>query len=277
MPDTPSKRPAAATSTARPLTGKVALVTGSTSGIGLGIAKAFAAAGANVALNARKSNAESDALVKEIAAENGVKVICAVADMSKPDQIKACVAETEKAFGRLDIVVNNAGIQHVEPIEDFPDDQWEMVLSVDLSSAFYTTKAALPGMKKRGFGRIINIASAHGLVASAFKSAYVSAKHGLVGLTKVTALETAENGITCNAICPGYVWTPLVQKQIPEQAKAHHMSEEEVIKQVLLKEQPNRQFATVEQMGALAVFLSSDAGATITGTAIPVDGGWTAH
>jgi len=277
MPDTSSKQAAPAMFNAKLLAGKAALVTGSTSGIGLGIARAFAAAGADVALNARKVNAESEALVREIASTYGVKVFCAAADMSKPDQTKAAVVETEKRFGRVDIVVNNAGIQHVEPIESFPDEDWETVISIDLSSAFYTTKAALPGMKKRGFGRIINIASAHGLVASAFKSAYVSAKHGLVGLTKVTALETAENGITCNAICPGYVWTPLVQKQIPEQAKAHHMSEDEVIKKVLLANQPNKKFATVEEMGALAVFLASDAGASITGTAIPVDGGWVAH
>jgi 3-hydroxybutyrate dehydrogenase len=259
------------------LAGKGALVTGSTSGIGLGIARALALAGCKVALNARSASAETDKLVKDLAAESGVKIIYAAADMSKPDQIKASVALTEKEFGTLDILVNNAGIQHVEPIETFPDADWEMVLATNLSAAFYTTKAALPGMKARKFGRIINISSAHGLIASPFKSAYVAAKHGMIGLTKTTALETAQEGITCNAICPGYVWTPLVQKQIPEQAKAHHMSEEEVIKQVLLKEQPNRKFATVEQMGALAVFLSSESGATMTGTSIPVDGGWTAH
>lgn len=264
-------------SVAKPLAGKAALVTGSTSGIGLGIARALAQAGAGVALNARKPGPDTDKLVDDLAAETGSKIVYAAADMSKADQIKACVAETERAFGRLDILVNNAGIQHVEPIETFPDSQWETVVSTNLSAAFYTTKAALPGMKKRGFGRIINISSAHGLIASPFKSAYVAAKHGMIGLTKVTALETAEQGITCNAICPGYVWTPLVQKQIPEQAKAHHLSEEEVIKQVLLKEQPNRKFATVEELGALAVFLSGDGGASITGIALPVDGGWTAH
>jgi 3-hydroxybutyrate dehydrogenase len=274
MPDT---KVSAASSTSGLLAGKSALVTGSTSGIGLGIARALAQAGCKIALNARSANAETDKLVKDLAAETGVKVIYAAADMSKRDQIKASVALTEKELGSVDILVNNAGIQHVEPIETFPDDDWEMVLSTNLSAAFYTTKAALPGMKKRKWGRIINISSAHGLIASPFKSAYVAAKHGMIGLTKTTALETAQEGITANAICPGYVWTPLVQKQIPEQAKAHHMSEEEVVKQVLLKEQPNRQFATVEQMGALAVFLSSDAGATITGTSIPVDGGWTAH
>jgi 3-hydroxybutyrate dehydrogenase len=206
-----------------------------------------------------------------------VKVTHSGADMMKPAEIVGMVETATREHGRVDIVVNNAGIQHVEPIETFPDDQWETVLSINLSSAFYMTKAALPGMKKRKWGRIINISSAHGLVASAYKSAYVSAKHGLVGLTKVTALETAEEGITCNAICPGYVWTPLVQKQIPEQAKAHNMSEDEVVKKVLLSNQPNKKFATVEEMGALAVFLCGPGGASITGTAIPVDGGWVAH
>ncbi len=277
MPDTHTSRTASDMAVARPLAGKVALVTGSTSGIGLGIARALALAGADVALNARKVSPDTDKLVAEIKAQAGVKAICVPADMSKREQIKASVAEAEKAFGKLDIVVNNAGIQHVEPIETFPDDQWETVISVNLSSAFYMTKAVLPGMKQRKWGRIVNIASAHGLVASAFKSAYVSAKHGLVGLTKVTALETAEDGITCNAICPGYVWTPLVQKQIPEQAKAHHMSEDEVVRKVLLSNQPNKKFATVEEMGALAVFLCGPGGASITGAAIPVDGGWVAH
>jgi 3-hydroxybutyrate dehydrogenase len=274
MPDTTPER---TTSQARLLAGKAALVTGSTSGIGLGIARALAQAGCAVALNARKSGPDTDKLTKDLAAETGTKVVYVAADMSKPAEIKSAVAEAEKQLGRLDILVNNAGIQHVEPIDTFPDDKYEMVLSTNLSSAFYSTKAALPGMKKRGYGRIINISSAHGLIASPFKSAYVAAKHGMIGLTKVTALETAEQGVTANAICPGYVWTPLVQKQIPEQAKAHHMSEEDVIKQVLLKEQPNRKFATVDQIGALAVFLCSEAGSSITGTSIPVDGGWTAH
>ena len=276
MPDTPTKSAAASMFT-KPLTGKVAIVTGSTSGIGLGIARAFAMAGADVALNARKTSPETEKLVAEIKAQSGTKVICVAADMSKPDQVKAAIPEAEKHLGKVDIIVNNAGIQHVEPIETFPDADWESVIGINLSSAFYLTKAALPGMKKRKWGRIINISSAHGLVASAYKSAYVAAKHGLVGLTKVTALETAEEGITANAICPGYVWTPLVQKQIPEQAAAHHMSEEEVVKKVLLSNQPNKKFATVEEMGALAVFLCSDGGASITGTAIPVDGGWVAH
>jgi len=259
------------------LNGKTAIVTGSTSGIGLGIARALAAEGCAVALNSRKANKESDDLVAQLTKETGAKVVFAAADMSVPDDIYKMVEFTNKAFGTVDIVVNNAGIQHVQPIDEFPTDKWDMVLATNLSSAFHSTKAALPGMKQRKWGRIINIASAHGLVASPFKSAYVAAKHGMVGLTKVTALEVAEEGITANAICPGYVWTPLVQKQIPDQAKAHHMTEEEVIKKVLLSNQPNKKFATVEEMGALAVFLASDAASSITGTAIPVDGGWVAH
>ena len=259
------------------LKGKVALVTGSTSGIGLGIAKALAEQGCKVAINSRKVTPEAEALAAEMRKDTGSEIMLAPGDMSDPAQIQACVDAAMKGFGQVDILVNNAGIQHVQPIDEFPIDKWDMVLATNLSSSFHTTKAVLPGMKQRQWGRIINIASAHGLVASPFKSAYVAAKHGLVGLTKVTALETAELGITANAICPGYVWTPLVQKQIPDQAKAHHMSEEDVVKKVLLANQPNKKFATVEEMGALAVFLSSDAGASITGTAIPVDGGWVAH
>jgi 3-hydroxybutyrate dehydrogenase len=187
------------------------------------------------------------------------------------------VADAIRDHGKVDILVNNAGIQFVAPIDEFPEAKWDAILAINLSSAFHATKAVLPGMKQRKWGRIINVASAHGLVASAFKSAYVAAKHGVVGLTKVTAMETAEDGITCNAICPGYVWTPLVQKQIPEQAKAHGMSEEEVVRKVLLANQPNKRFATVEEMGALAVFLCSQGAASMTGAALPVDGGWTAH
>jgi 3-hydroxybutyrate dehydrogenase len=259
------------------LKGKTAVVTGSTSGIGLGIARALAAEGYDVALNSFAADAQSDALVKEMAEKYGVRCMFAKADMSKPAEVVGMVKAVEAAWGRLDILVNNAGIQHVAPIDDFPDAKWEQILSINLSSAFYSTKAALPGMKARKWGRIVNIASAHGLVASAFKSAYVAAKHGMVGFTKVTALETATFGITANTICPGYVWTPLVAAQIPDQAKTHNMTEEEVIQKVLLKEQPTGRFASVEEIGALTVFLASDGGASVTGTAIPVDGGWTAH
>lgn len=259
------------------LRGKVAIVTGSTSGIGLGIAEALAGAGAGVVLNGFGDAGEIERTRSDLAAKHNVRVTYSGADMSKPAAIAAMVADAIKAHGQVDIVVNNAGIQYVAPIEEFPEAKWDAILAINLSSAFHATKAALPGMKARKWGRIINVASAHGLVASAFKSAYVAAKHGVVGLTKVTAMETAEDGITCNAICPGYVWTPLVQKQIPEQAKAHGMSEEEVIKKVLLVNQPNKRFATVEEMGALAVFLCSPGAASITGTALPVDGGWTAH
>jgi len=259
------------------LTGKVAVVTGSTSGIGLGIARAFAQAGAAVVLNSRKASAESDALVAELGALNGGKTVFGAADMGVPAEIYAMVDAAAKQFGSVDILVNNAGIQHVAPIDEFPLDKWDQVLATNLSSAFHSTKACLPLMKASKWGRIINISSAHGLVASPFKSAYVAAKHGMIGLTKVTALEIAQQGITANAICPGYVYTPLVEKQIDDQAKAHGISRDRVIKEVLLVNQPNREFATVEQMGALAVFLSSDAAAAITGTAIPVDGGWVAH
>ncbi len=259
------------------LQGKTAFITGSTSGIGLGIATALAKEGCAVALNARKSTNETTELAAKLAKETGVKVIYVPADMSLPAEIHAAVHECEKQLGKVDIIVNNAGIQHVEPIHTFPNEMWDMVIATNLNSAFHTTKAALPGMKERKWGRIINIASAHGLVASPFKSAYVAAKHGMVGLTKCTALEVAEEGITCNAICPGYVWTPLVEKQIPDQMKAHNMSKEDVIKKVMLYNQPTKKFATTEEMGGLAVFLSSDLAASITGTAIPVDGGWVAH
>jgi len=259
------------------LKGKVAIVTGSTSGIGLGIAEAFAGAGASVVLNGFGDAAEIEATRSGVASRHGVKVTYSGADMSKPAAIAGMVADAIRDHGKVDILVNNAGIQFVAPIDEFPEAKWDAILAINLSSAFHATKAVLPGMKQRKWGRIINVASAHGLVASAFKSAYVAAKHGIVGLTKVTAMETAEDGITCNAICPGYVWTPLVQKQIPEQAKAHGMSEEEVVRKVLLANQPNKRFATVDEMGALAVFLCSQGAASMTGTALPVDGGWTAH
>ena len=254
----------------RALDGKVALVTGSTSGIGLGIVRALAAAGAEVVLNGLGSAAEIGRTREQIAAEFGVKA-------SFSPAIAEMIAATVAQFGRLDILVNNAGIQHVAPLDQFPVEKWDQILAINLSSAFHTTRLALPAMRQNGFGRIINMASAHGLVASPFKAAYVAAKHGIVGLTKVTALETAEEGITCNAICPGYVYTPLVEAQIDSQAKAHGISRDQVIRDVLLAQQPNKRFATVEELGALTVFLSTEAAASITGVALPVDGGWTAH
>ena len=253
------------------------LVTGSTSGIGLGIARALAAAGSEIVLNGfGKPEEVADAQAK-IAADFKVRVSFSPADMSKPAAIREMIEKTLQTSGRLDILVNNAGIQHVAPLHEFPPEKWDAILAINLSSAFHTTRLALPSMLANKWGRIINIASAHGLVASPYKSAYVAAKHGLVGLTKVTALETAEQGITCNAVCPGYVYTPLVEAQIDAQAKAHSLPREKVIREVLLGQQPNKRFATVEELGALSVFLASDAAASITGIALPVDGGWTAH
>lgn len=259
--------------TAPSLAGKVAVVTGSTSGIGLGIARALAAAQSAVVLNGFGRPDEVEATRATIAGEFAVPVRHSGADMSDPAAIAAMIEAVLDEFGRLDILVNNAGIQHVAPLQDFPPAKWDAILAINLSSAFHTTRLALPAMLRNRWGRIINVASAHGLIASPFKSAYVAAKHGLVGLTKVTALETAEHRITCNAICPGYVYTPLVEAQIDAQAKAHGIAREEVIRDVLLAQQPNKTFATVEELGALAVFLSSDAAASITGTALPVDGG----
>jgi 3-hydroxybutyrate dehydrogenase len=261
----------------RPLIGKVSLVTGSTSGIGLGIARALAEAGSAVVLNGFGLAAEIARTRDQIAAGYGVKVSYSAADMTKPEAIAEMIEGTLAEHGRLDVLVNNAGIQYVAPLDQFPVQKWDAILSINLSSAFHTMRLALPAMRKNKFGRIINIASAHGLVASPFKAAYVAAKHGIVGLTKVAALETAEQGITCNAICPGYVYTPLVEAQIEGQAKAHGISREQVIHDVLLAQQPNKRFATVEELGALTVFLASEAAASITGTALPVDGGWTAH
>jgi 3-hydroxybutyrate dehydrogenase len=265
------------TTAARPLAGKVSLVTGSTSGIGLGIARALAEAGSAVVLNGLGVAAEIARTRDRIAADFGVKVSYSAADMTRPEAIAEMIATTIAEHGRLDVLVNNAGIQYVAPLDQFPVEKWDAILSINLSSAFHTTRLALPAMRKNKFGRIINIASAHGLVASPFKAAYVAAKHGIVGLTKVAALETAEEGITCNAICPGYVYTPLVEAQIDGQAKAHGISREQVVRDVLLAQQPNKRFATVEELGALTVFLASDAAASITGIALPVDGGWTAH
>ena len=259
------------------LAGKVSLVTGSTSGIGLGIARALAAAGSEIVLNGFGKPDEIADVQAKIASDFKVRVSFSPADMSKPAAIREMIEQTLQMFGRLDILVNNAGIQHVASLQHFPPEKWDAILAINLSSAFHTTRLALPSMLRNKWGRIINIASAHGLVASAFKSAYVAAKHGIVGLTKVTALETAEQGITCNAICPGCVYTPLVEAQIDDQAKAHNISREKVIRDVLLAQQPNKRFATVEELGALSVFLASDPAASITGIALPVDGGWTAH
>ena len=262
---------------AKQLAGRVAIVTGSTSGIGLGIARSLAEAGAAVVLNGLGRIDDVGEIVAGISAGYGVRAIYSPADMAKPGSIARMVDLTLETFGRLDILVNNAGIQHVAPIDQFPIEKWDQVIAIDLSSAFHTTRLAVPAMRKTGWGRIVNVASAHGLVASPFKAAYVAAKHGIVGLTKVTALETAEENITCNALCPGYVWTPLVEAQIEGQAKSHGIPREEVIRDVLLAQQPNKRFATVEEIGALTVFLASEAAASITGTALPVDGGWTAH
>jgi 3-hydroxybutyrate dehydrogenase len=263
--------------TQQELAGKVSLVTGSTSGIGLGIARALAAAGSEVVLNGFGKPEDVADAQEKIASEFKVRVSHSPADMSNPGAIRDMIQGTLQSSGRLDILVNNAGIQHVAPLQEFPPEKWDAILAINLSSAFHTTRLVLPSMLRNQWGRIINIASAHGLVASPFKSAYVTAKHGMVGLTKVTALETAEQGITCNAICPGYVYTPLVEAQIGAQAKAHGIAREQVIRDVLLAQQPNKRFATVEELGALAVFLASEAAASITGIALPVDGGWTAH
>ena len=253
-----------------------AVVTGSTSGIGLGIATAFAAEGWNVMLNGFGDADEIEMTRAALEEKNKVTVLYNGADMTNPEEIRGMISAAQERFGQVDILVNNAGIQHVAPIEEFPEGKLDAIIAINLVSAFHTTKAVFAGMKTRKFGRIINVASAHGLVASPFKSAYVAAKHGVVGLTKTIALEGAEHGVTCNAICPGYVKTPLVEKQIPDTAKARGMTEEEVIQKVILEAQPTKQFVTVEQVGALAVFLCSDNAAQITGAAHQIDGGWVA-
>ncbi|EEW26004.1 3-hydroxybutyrate dehydrogenase [Rhodobacter ferrooxidans] len=254
------------------LRGKTAIITGSNSGIGLGIAQELARAGADVVINSFTDRPEDHALAASIAAAHGVKARYIAADMADGG---ACRGLVERA-GSCDILVNNAGIQFVAPIDEFPTDKWNAILAINLSSAFHTTAAALPGMRARGWGRVVNIASAHGLTASPYKSAYIAAKHGLVGLSKTTALETAGQGITCNAVCPGYVLTPLVEAQIPDQMKAHGMDRETVVREVMLSRQPSRQFATTEQLGGTVVFLCSPHADQITGTTISVDGGWTA-
>ena len=257
------------------LRGKTALITGSTSGIGLGFAKGLADAGVNIVINGLGKSDEIEQTRKDIEAR-GVKCIYNGADMTKPEQITAMIAAAEKEFGAIDILINNAGIQHVSPVDTFPPEKWDAIIAIILSASFHTIRAALPRMKEKGWGRIINLASAHALVASPYKSAYVAAKHGLAGLTKVVALETAQNNITVNAICPGYVKTPLVDNQIADTAKARGISEEAVIRDVLLAAQWTKKFVNIEQLAALAVFLCSDAASNITGTCLPVDGGWTA-
>lgn len=259
------------------LKGKTAIVTGSTSGIGLGIAEALAAQGANILFNGFGDKAAIDALVADTAKKFGVKTAYSAADMSKAADIRAMVKQAEDTFGAVDVLVNNAGIQFTANIEDFPEDKWDAIIAINLSSAFHATKAALPGMKARNWGRIINIASAHGLVGSATKSAYVAAKHGVVGLTKVTALEQGDKRITCNAICPGWVLTPLVQKQIDDRAAKEGKKSAEVSAEMLGEKQSTGRFSTPEQIGALTVFLCSDAAINITGTTHSIDGGWTAE
>jgi 3-hydroxybutyrate dehydrogenase len=259
------------------LKGKTALVTGSTSGIGLGIARTFGAEGANIVLNGFGEAKEIEALRRSLESEYGVKALYDGADLSKPLEIETMLERSLAAFGGVDILVNNAGIQYVAPVDEFPVEKWNAILAINLTASFHTVRLALPGMKKNGWGRVINIASAHALVASPYKSAYVAAKHGIAGLTKTVALEVAEQGITVNAICPGYVWTPLVQKQIPDTAKARGITEEQVIKDVLLAAQPTKKFVQVDEVAAFAAFLASERGASITGAVLPIEGGWTAH
>jgi 3-hydroxybutyrate dehydrogenase len=260
-----------------PYRGQVALVTGSTSGIGLGIAERLAAAGAHIVLNGLGTADEIEAARVNLARTHGVEVMFDGADMSRPDDIEAMLLGTVARFGRIDLLVNNAGIQHVAPIEEFPPAKWDAILAINLSAAFHTIRHALPAMKRQGFGRIVNVASAHALVASPFKSAYVAAKHGIAGLTKTVALEAAEHNVTCNAVCPGYVLTPLVQKQIPDTARARGLTEEQVVRDVLLAAQPTRKFVTVEEVAALVTFLCSRDAASITGAVLPIEGGWTAQ
>jgi 3-hydroxybutyrate dehydrogenase len=259
------------------LSGKSALITGSTSGIGRGIAECFAREGANVMLNGLGDAGEIERLRASLAKDSGAKALYHGADMTKPAEIAAMVKEAGKAFGRIDILVNNAGIQHVAPVDEFPIEKWDAIIAINLSSAFHATRAALPGMKKAKWGRVINIASAHGLVASPYKSAYVAAKHGVVGFTKAVALEVAEMGITSNAICPGYVMTPIVEKQIDDQARVHGVPRENVIRDVILAPQPTRQFVRIEDVASLALYLASEAAAQVNGTSVSIDGGWTAR
>ena len=259
------------------LKGKTALITGSTSGIGLGIATRLAAEGANIVLNGLGDATEIEQLRKSLSEKSHVSVVYDAADMEKPESIVKMVQGAIAEFGAVDILVNNAGIQHVAPVDDFPPAKWDAILAINLSAAFHTVRAALPAMKQKGWGRVVNVASAHALVASPFKSAYVAAKHGIAGFTKTVALEVAEQGITVNALCPGYVLTPLVEKQIPDTARARGISTEAVIRDVLLAAQPTKKFVTVEEVAALTAFLCSQDAASITGAVLPVEGGWTAH
>jgi 3-hydroxybutyrate dehydrogenase len=256
---------------------RTALITGSTSGIGLGIAQALGSAGHDLVLNGFGDPTDIAAIVKKLGDQTGASVMHHGADMTKPDEIAAMMASAEQRFGHIDVLVNNAGIQHVDAIEDFPPEKWNQIIAINLVSSFHTIRHVMGGMKQRGFGRIIQLASAHALVASPFKSAYVAAKHGIAGLTKTVALEGAKQGVTCNAICPGYVLTPLVQKQIPDQARTRGLTEEQVVNDVLLAAQPTKRFVTVEEIGALSAFLASDAAGSITGAIIPIDGGWSAQ
>jgi 3-hydroxybutyrate dehydrogenase len=263
---------------ARPLEGRVAIVTGSTSGIGLGIARALASAGADVVINGLGDPLDIDRVRAELGRlAPASRVAYNGANLLQAEECQRLVEDTIAGFGGVDILVNNAGIQHVSPIETFPPERYDAIIALNLSAAWHTIRAALGPMKQAGFGRIVNVASAHGLVASPFKSAYVAAKHGVIGLTKTVALEAAEHDITCNAVCPGYVWTPLVENQIGDTAKARGISRDEVIRDVLLAAQPNKRFAEVDELGALVAFLCGRGGRSITGTALPVDGGWTAH
>ena len=259
------------------LKGKTALVTGSTSGIGLGIAQRLAAEGANIVLNGFGDAAQIQALIRDVEGKYRVKAIYDGADMTKPESIAAMMKKAIAEFGAVDVLVNNAGIQHVAPLDEFPIDKWDAIIAINLSSAFHTTRAALPAMKKKRWGRIVNIASAHALVASPFKSAYVASKHGIAGLTKTVALEVAEQGITANAICPGYVLTDLVKKQIPDTARTRGISEEQVVRDVILAAQPSKEFVTVEEVAALTAFLCSEGAKSITGAMLSIDGGWSAE